>query len=61
MKNKIVLMVEFTALVLFVALYTSCNKDNPADSSTPSICFTVSGFNVRIDGVDYSYPANKCK
>jgi hypothetical protein len=115
MKNKMVLMVEFIALVLFVALYTSCNKDNPADSSAPSICFTVSGFsvsvnymwksgsvqtenvqglisfnstvssggeshkldwtnikndytiytvtsfNVKIDGVDYSYPANKCK
>jgi len=114
-KNKMVLMVEVAALVLFFAFYTSCNKDNPADSSVPSICFTVSGFNVsvnhmwkngtaqtenvqglisfsstvstggeshkldwtnikndytaytvtsfnvKIDGVDYSYPANKCK
>jgi len=115
MKDRMVLIVEFVSLVLFVALYGSCSKDNPADSSVPSICFTVSGFdvsvnhmwkngtaqtenvqgltaftstvstageshkmewtnikndytsytvtsfNVKIDGVDYSYPANKCK
>jgi len=117
MNSKMVLMVEFAVLVLSVALYSSCSKDNPADStsSVPSICFTVSGFNVsvnhmwkngsaqsenvqglagftstissggeshklewtnikndysantvtsfnvKVDGVDYSYPANKCK
>ena len=115
MKKKLVPIVECAALVLFVAFYTSCKKDNPVEPSAPSICFTVSGFNVsvnhmwkngsaqtenvqglisfssttstnseshkmdwtnikndyttftvtsfnvRIDGVDYSYPANKCK
>ena len=51
MKNKMVFLVEFVSLVGFVALYTCCNKDNPTDSSssTPTICFTVSGFNVSVN------------
>ena len=115
MKNRLIVTVGAAAFILFVLSYTSCSKDNPADSSAPSICFTVSGFNVsvnhmwkngraqtenlqgqvsfssatsaageshtldwtnikndytihvvtsfnvKIDGVDYSYPADKCK
>jgi hypothetical protein len=115
MKDKIVFIVEFTVVAIFMMQYTSCSKDNPANPSAPSICFTVSGFNVsvnnmwkngtaqtenvqglisfsstvstgseshkldwtnikndyitytvtsfnvKIDGVDYSYPANKCR
>ncbi|MCX6134384.1 MAG: hypothetical protein NTU47_11280 [Ignavibacteriales bacterium] len=115
MKNELVVLAKAAAFILFVVSCISCSKDNPADPSSQSVCFTVSGFNVsinhmwkngraqtenlqgqvsfssavstageshnldwtnikndytihvvtsfnvKIDGIDYSYPADKCK
>ena len=54
MKNRKHHTQDVVACIIFLgAFWISCTKDNPADSpaSAPSICFTVSGFNVSVNHV----------
>ena len=54
-KASVAVLWLFTILLL--VLSTSCKKDSPTEPSPPSLCFTVSGFNVSpnnqlSDGID---------